>query len=169
MNVIIFLKTSQCQLPKLTKSKLSAIINIRYAFVYQIILQRGNLIMKKHYNATSVKDILISCADKLPENLMIDAVDDHGKFSIDFISRLTDDQLIKLSEEASKKADKTVFLEFSTVTEDSTDCPYELKKFSDFDWYKVCQIKISGDTCPYIHSIHSEPHHYISVVFVVKN
>lgn len=124
--------------------------------------------MKKHRNAASVKDILISCAEKLPENLMIDAVDDHGKFSIDFIARLTDDQLIKLSEEAAKKADKTVFLEFSTVTEGSTACPYELKKFSDFDWYKVSQIKISGDTCPSLHSIHSEPYYYISVVFVVK-
>lgn len=124
--------------------------------------------MKKHRNAASVKDILISRAEKLPENLMIDAVDDHGKFSIDFIARLTDDQLIKLSEEAAKKADETVFLEFSTVTEGSTACPYELKKFSDFDWYKVSQIKISGDTCPSLHSIHSEPYYYISVVFVVK-
>ena len=124
--------------------------------------------MTKHYNVASVKDILMSCADKLPENLMIDAVNDHGKFSIDFISRLTDDQLTKLCEESSKKAGKHVFLDFSTINEGSNSCPTELKKFSDFNWYKVCQIKINGNTCPYLHNNQSEPQEYISVVFVVK-
>lgn len=122
----------------------------------------------QHYNATSVKDILISCADKIPENLMIDAVNDHGKFSIDFISRLTEDQLISLKNEAAKKGTQNVFLEFSTVTEGSANCPTELKNFADFDWYKVCQIQINGNTAPSIRSATSEPYHYISVVFTVK-
>ena len=124
--------------------------------------------MNRHRNAVSAKDILISCADKLPANLMIDAVNAHGKFSIEFILRLTEDQLACLNAETKKKGNENVFLDFSTIQQGSTCCPTELKNFSDFDWYKVSQIKISGDPCPYLHSIHSASHYYISIVFVLK-
>lgn len=124
--------------------------------------------MQKSYNAISARDILISCANKLPENLMVDAVNDQGKFAICFVLHLNEDQLLTLKKETDKKNVQNIFLEFSTVSEGSTECPTELKKFDDFDWNKVCQIKISGDTSPFQRSIHTEPYHYISVVFVLK-
>lgn len=125
--------------------------------------------MQKNYNTVSARDILISCANKLPENLLIDAINQQGRFSINFLLRLDTDQLACLNKEIAKKNKKQVFLEFSTVQENSTACPVELKDFDHFDWSKVCQIKMSGDTSPYLHSRHSEPYHYISVVFVLKD
>lgn len=125
--------------------------------------------MQKHYNVVPVKDIFISLAEKLPKNLFTDTVDAQGKFTIEFISRLTDDQLTRLREEATKKKDEIVFLEFSTCTEGSKGCSTSLKTFSNFDWSKVLGIKISGDTCPYIDGPDDYPYNYISVVFVLSN
>lgn len=124
--------------------------------------------MQKSFNTIAARDILISCANKLPENLLIDALNQQGMFSITFLLRLTEDQLDCLNKEIAKKRKKQVFLEFSTVQENSTACPIELKDFDHFDWAEVCQIKMSGDTSPYQRSIHTEAYHYISVVFVLK-
>lgn len=129
--------------------------------------------MQKHYNIVSAKDIFISIAEKLPENLMVDAVSAHGLFAIEFISRLNDEQLAELEKATEKQGfpnksneKKPVFLEFSTVQEGSSSCPIELKQFSNFDWDKVSKIKINGNTVPFLYSKSSPELNYIQIVFV---
>lgn len=124
--------------------------------------------MTKNYNTAKATDILVSLANKLPENLLVDSVNDKGKFSLNFLLRLTDNQLVSLKEEASKKK-SDFLLDFATIELESDTCPNELRNFSDFNWEKVYEIKISGDTCPYQPNIHSKCVDYVCVTFVLKN
>lgn len=123
--------------------------------------------MTKNYNTIKATDALVSLVNKLPENLLVDSVNDKGKFSLNFLLRLTDNQLVSLKEEASKKK-SDFLLDFATIESESKACPDELRNFSDFDWDKVLEIRISGDTCPYQPNIHSEAIDYISVIFVMN-
>ncbi len=123
--------------------------------------------MTKNLNTARATDLLISLASKLPENLVVDTVNEKGNFSLSCLLRMTDEQLFTLKEEANKKKE-TVLLDFATIESGSTSCPDELRNFSDFDWNKVGEIRISGDTCPYLPNIYSQPIDYISVIFVIK-
>lgn len=125
--------------------------------------------MKKHYNALSARDAIVSRANKLPESLWVDAVDAQGSFSIAFLLRLDEDGLASLNKEIAKKSNHPVFLEFSTIPQSSNTCPMELKDFSNFDWTKVIETRINGNTSPYATDIHNEPFEYVSVVFVMKD
>ncbi len=116
--------------------------------------------------ATPAKDIIISLADKLPKNLMI--LRSHEKFAIDLISRLNEKQLSILSDEVKKKDSDKVFLEFLTKHYGSKECAAELMDYSNFNWGNVFDIEINGDTVPYLHSIHSDPTYYVSIIFILN-
>lgn len=123
----------------------------------------------KHYHVLTAREALVSLSKQLPTNLLVDTVNEHGKFSIEFISKLTPEQLSKLKAECEKKKNKEVFLSFNVQTKPAPKLvEQELTSFSDFDWNKIADFKISGDTTPYQHSKSSEPFHYVSVVFVMK-
>lgn len=112
----------------------------------------------------------MSLSKHLPTNLLVDTVNEHGKFSIEFISKLTPEQLSKLKAECEKKKNKDVFLSFYIQTKPAPNLlEEELTNFSNFNWEKVADIKISGDTTSYQHSKSSEAFYYVSVVFVMKD
>ena len=124
----------------------------------------------KHYHVLTAREALVSRSRDLPTNLLVDTVNDHGKLSLEFLLKLTPDQVSKLRTECEKKKNKQVFLHFSVQTKPAPKLvEQELTNFSEFDWNKVADFKISGDTTPYQHSKSSEPFHYISVVFVMKD
>lgn len=124
----------------------------------------------KHYNVLTAREALVSRSKELPLNLLVDTVNDHGKFSLEFLLKLTPEQLSKLRTECAKKKNKQVFLSFNIQTKSAPKLlEQELTDFSSFDWKKVADIKISGDTTPYQHSKSSEAFYYISIVFVMKD
>lgn len=121
-------------------------------------------------NAIPAQIAVLSISQQLPENLLIDAVNEHGKFSLEFLFRLTPEQLFKLKTECEKKKNKNVFLSFSREEKPAPKLvEREIRDLSAFDWSKVADIRISGDTSPYQYSRDSEAFHYISIVFVMKD
>lgn len=123
----------------------------------------------KHYDSVNAKEILPLYSQKLPDNLMVDSVNSHGKFAKIFLSNLSDEQFETLKKECSKKRkEDNIFLTFYTASKaNPRTAASEVVDFSDFDWEKIIDFKISGDTSPYQHSKSSEPFHYVSVVFVM--
>ena len=123
----------------------------------------------KNLNSLRVRDLLISLADKLPKNLMADAINEHGKFSIEFLLKLTNEQLEHLNSECSKFKKDLVFLDFAQKPNGATYTPTEVKDYSNFNWNNVIDIIINGDTCPTIRSHLTEPIYYVSIVFIMKD
>lgn len=116
------------------------------------------------------RDMFISLANKLPENLQLDAVNEHGLFCAAFLLRLTEEQLCDLRKEARKHDKENIFLLFYCVSEEnaSSQVPYELKDLNNFDFSKVVSCKFNGNTSPFLQYRNWEPYHYVTVTFVIK-
>lgn len=127
--------------------------------------ERGLSTVLKNYNAVFARDVFLSLANKLPMNLMLDSVNSQGKFTIKFLSCLSEQEIKALRKECEKKTEN-VFLLFYTIEENSISCPKELRNFSNFDWNKIISIRFNGDTCPY--AFGEDFVHYVSVVIGLK-
>ena len=125
----------------------------------------------KNLNIISAKDALISLASKLPDNLLLDAVNEEGQFTMAFLLRLNDVLLNKLKEEAEKQDKKNFFLFFYSVPEEKVgkEVPCEVKNFSTFDFSKVKSISFNGSTAPLLPKRDYPPIYYVSVTLVLKS
>lgn len=126
--------------------------------------------LKKNTTTVSAKDMLISLANKLPENLLLDAVNEHGLFCMEFLLWLNECQLSALREEAKKHADEDIFLFFYSIPENNSGkkVPVEVKNLSSFDFSKVLSINFNGNTLPALKHSMLPPVYYVSVTFVLK-
>lgn len=127
--------------------------------------------MMNSMNTMTARDMLVSLANKLPENLLIDAVNEEGRFSAAFLLQLNDEQLSELRKEAKKQEKKNLFLFFYSVPEEKAgkEAPYEVKNFSSFDFSKVVKVSFNGSTAPFLKYRDFPPVHYVSVTFVLKD
>lgn len=126
--------------------------------------------MKKSFNTIFARDALISLANKLPENLVLDSMNAEGSFTINFLLQLAEEQLCDLRKEARKQKNENFFLFFYSVTEgkEPKSLPTEVKNFSTFDFSKVKSISFNGNTSPYLPYRNWSPIHYVSVTFTLK-
>jgi len=122
--------------------------------------------MKK--NVSYAKDQLLSRAIRLPSNLVIEANTARGKFEIQFLTYLSNNQLKSLKKFAEEQKTPHVFMEFSTVAEGSTECPKELKNFSHFKWESLSEIQIHRSQ-PYLDHADTPARYNVTVVLVTKN
>lgn len=109
------------------------------------------------------KDLLISLADKLPEKLMIDTESEQGKFSLNFLCRLTEDQLEQLKKE-SKDNKGNFYLSFYSIS--GKEAPVRINNFADFDLSKIQSISFDGNTIPEISRKIDEIEFYV-LAFIV--
>lgn len=116
-------------------------------------------------------DILISCATKLPDNLVFDTQTEHGAFTVNFLLRLKEENLCDLRKEARKQKEDCFLLFYSISKSDFSNgkAPYQIKGFSSFDFSKVADIKFSGDTIALQPKLDADPVHYVSATLVLKD
>jgi len=140
--------------------------------VYQK-LYKGVVIMKGTLNTTSLRasDALITKASKLPHNLVVDGLNEHGMFSLAFLMRLTEDQLCDLRREARIQENDDIFLFFYSIPKKDfrKKGARELKNFTTFDFSTVEKIHFNGNCCPILDYPYSNASHYVSVTFVLKD
>lgn len=125
----------------------------------------------KSLHTLTAKDMLISRAAKLPDRLLLDAVNEHGLFSASFLLRLNEEQLSDLRKESEKQNGKEFFLSFYSISEEKAgkESPCEVKDFTNFDYSKVVSISFNGNTVPMLPYRDWEPIYYVSVTFVLKD
>lgn len=123
--------------------------------------------MTRNLNTIKATDALVSLVGKLPENLLVDGINEYGKFSISFLLRLTDEQLLVLKNEAAKKKADFI-LHFTTIKSGSTACPDPLTDFTKFDWEKVVEIKMNGYTCPSLDYHDLDEIDHVSIILVIN-
>ena len=113
------------------------------------------------------KDQFISIASRLSKNLVIHANSSRGKFEIQFLSFLSNNQLKLLKKLADEQQQNQVFLEFFTVADGSTKCPKELKKFSSFNWENMSDIQICRAQ-PYLDHTDTPAKNYVAITLLTK-
>lgn len=123
--------------------------------------------MAKNQHSIYANDMLLSLAIKLPNNLMLDAEDVEGIFTLNFLLRLSDEQLEDLKKASALQKDENVFLFFYTQHQGQSEHAVELKDFEGFDLSKVIEINFNGKTAPLLSHSYLPPVHYVSVTFVV--
>lgn len=118
-----------------------------------------NITPKNPQNAVGA---ILSKAEKLPANLVIDATND---FAISFLLTLTSENLNKLKEESEKKDGfRALYLQFFAKEQGSLKVPETFDE-KNFDLSKVKDIIISGDTADYLKYKNMPALQYLSVVF----
>jgi len=119
------------------------------------------------------RDMLLSLANKLPDNLLLDAVNSHGIFTASFLLRLKEENLCDLRKEARKHGNESVFLFFFKVSEKELGkkAPFEVKEteYDTFDFSKVSDVLFNGSTAPLLEHNYLHAMHYVSVTLVVKD
>lgn len=127
----------------------------------------------KSYNTMAAKDMLFSLANKLPQNLVVDAVNEHGMFTAALLLRLKEENLCDLRKEARKHKNNPVFLFFFKVSEKELGkkAPFEVRdsEFTTFDFSKVVNVLFNGSTAPLLDHNYLAATHYVSVTLVVKD
>ena len=127
--------------------------------------------MMNSLNTMYAKEMLISLANKLPENLLLDAVNEHGMFTATVLLHLTEAQLCDLRKEARLHKTDNVFLFFYSVSEKNLGKQHaaEVKDFTTFDFSKVVDIQFNGSCAPLLQHNYLKPIHYVSTTFVLKD
>ena len=124
----------------------------------------------KPNSVVTAKELLISLASRLPENLQLDQMSEEYQFTKDFLLRLNEVQLSNLKNEAKKHDDKNICLLFYVIPESKAGKvpSQEVKDFTNFDFSKVVKIYFNGDTAPLLKHSDSEPKYYVSVTLVLQ-
>lgn len=122
--------------------------------------------MKKPTNLVRAKDIITSLAKELPSNLILDTESEHGKFTKNFLLKLTDEQLDQLCEEAKKQKNENISLIFYELKEGSKEPATRIEKFNSFKLSDVKSITFNGNTLPRMDYNFSEIYHYVAVTLV---
>ena len=122
--------------------------------------------MKKPTNLVRAKDIITSLAKELPSNLILDTESEHGKFTKNFLLKLTDEQLDQLCEEAKKQKNENISLIFYELKEGSKEPATRIEKFNSFKLSDVKSITFNGNTLPRKDYNFSEIYHYVAVTLV---
>jgi len=117
------------------------------------------------------KDKLVSVAKELPENLLLDAVNDHGLFTSNLLLRLKQEEFCDLRKEARKHQNDKVFLFFYEVPEKDLGkkAPHQVTNYASFDFSKVVKVLFNGSTAPFLEHNYLNPIYYISVTLVTKD
>ena len=123
--------------------------------------------MSKNLHSIYAIDMILSLADKLPNNLMLDSEDMEGAFTLNFLFRLSNEQLEDLKEQANLQNDENVFLFFYVQHQGQSEHAVELKDFEGFDLSKVIKINFNGNTAPLLYYSDLPPVHYVSVTFTL--
>lgn len=121
----------------------------------------------KEYELISIRDRLLLLALKLPKKLMIHTDASEGTFTIDFLNRLTDEQLADLNKAVNLHEVEDVFLYFYMRREGKRMPTIELNEFENFDFGRVLETTINGNTVSLIEREDLPPTHYVSVTFHV--
>ncbi len=114
------------------------------------------------------RDALVSLARKLPEKMVLDVNSNSGKFAVDFLLRLDDEQLAHLRQEAKRKNDNTFSITFCESQVGSSEPPKIINDFRAFDLDNVQSVTFDGNTVPYLRYRDAPPEHYILAVFTME-
>lgn len=109
-----------------------------------------------------IRDLLISLAEKLPENLVVDPNTAEGKATIAFLFSLSEEDLASLRKEAGKLSGGYIHLEFSYRSK--VEPFYREVKMGQFPW-EGKKVSFNGDTDPYQHYSSENSLPYISAKF----
>lgn len=118
-----------------------------------------------------VTDALMAKATKMPSNLVVDGLNNHGMFSLAFLMRLTEEQLCDLRREARIHGENEIFLLFYVIPESEFGKKggKALQDFTSFDFSKVKKIHFNGNCSPILDYPHSNASHYVSVTFILDD
>ena len=124
----------------------------------------------KSMNTMNAKDMLVSLASKLPENLLIDAVNEQGMFTASFLLRLKEEQLCDLRKAAREKRED-FFLFFYSISEKNKGKQHatEVRNYTTFDFSKVVDVEFSSSTVNLLLYRDLAPVPYVSVTLVLKD
>ena len=114
------------------------------------------------------RDALVSLAPKLPAKMVLDVNSESGKFTIDFLLRLDDEQLAHLCQEAKRKNDNSFSITFCQSQIGSDEPPKIINDFRKFNLNRVRRITFNGNTVPYLRYRDAPPEHYILAIFTME-
>ena len=121
-------------------------------------------------NTMNARDMLVSLAKKLPENLLIDAVNEQGMFTAYFLLRLKEEHLCDLRKAARIKGED-FFLFFYSISEKNKgkQHPAEVKDYTTFDFSKLVDVEFNPSTVNLLLYRDLAPIPYVSVTLVFKD